>query len=194
MINDLINPGTLFLLVSDLDIFELFQVYLGSPQFLGFFLEQTDFGLRLNWGQTLLSSLLYPVPILGKLFRPTSGYLLYNLIIYGVPGMTDQVVPFQGELFLDFHIVGIGLGYFLLGYIIAKLQSAFDRAHNSFEAFSFSYMAIWMLFLIVGSLAVTSQIYLYFLWPIYFYFLLKFVSSRIHHGINCRAGVWKNII
>jgi hypothetical protein len=177
-ISDLIIPEKVSSLVADLDIIQLVQVYGASPQFMGFFLEQMGLGSQLYWGKTLLSSLLYPLPILGKPFRSTSGVALYNLSIYGYPEKIDQIVPFQGELFINFHVIGVIAGYILLGYLTVKLQRAFENAHNTFETFSLFYFAIWLLFLIGGSIAVTSQIYIYFFWPIYIYFLLPRVRIR----------------
>jgi hypothetical protein len=179
-ISDLIVPEKVSSLVENLDIIERVQVYGAGPQFMGFFLEQMEFGSQPYWGKTLLSSLLYPLPILGKSFRPGSGVALYNLAIYGYPELIDQIVPFQGELFINFHVIGVIAGYILLGYLTVKLQRAFENAQNTFETFSFFYFAIWLLFLIKGSLAVTSQIYIYFFWPMYIYFLLPRARIRKH--------------
>ena len=173
VLGDLMIRENVYALISNLDIITQVQIYGAAPQFLGYLLEETGFGLNLYWGQTLLSSILYPIPVLGKLFRENSGFILYNMLIYGDPRIIDQIVPFQGELFINFHIVGVFMGYACLGLIVAKLQRSFDMAQNSFEACCWFLISLWTLFLIPGSLTVTSQMYIFFFWPIYIYFILK---------------------
>ena len=90
--------------LSASDLSEEFQVYACAPQFLGYFLEQTGWGKTLYWGSTLIGSALHPVPLLGKGFRDSSGVAIYNRAIYGDTGTEDQIVPFQGELFVNFHL------------------------------------------------------------------------------------------
>jgi len=174
---DLLDSQWVALIFKKVDIVEQFQVYAGAPQFLGFLLEQIDYGSSLYWGQTLISSILYPVPILGREFRPTSGTALYNYWIYGRPDIIDQVVPFQGELFMNFHLLGVIIGYGFVAYALFKLQTAFEGTSNPIKEYCFFMMALWVSFLIIGSIMVVSQIYIYFFWPVYCFLIV----TRVFH-------------
>ena len=166
---------------QELDINSTLQVYGAAPQFLGFLIEQND-DRNLYWGRTLLSSLIIPVPIIGKPFRATSGPVIYNEMIYGNIGVIDQIIPFEGELFMNFHLLGVVVGYSILGHVTFRLQRAFEQSASAIKCFISIYAAYWILFLIQGSLAVVSQIFVYFFWPIYFYsfstFALSWLISR----------------
>ena len=143
------------------------QVYAAGPQFLGFFLDAMGWGRSLSYGSTLLSSALSPVPYIGKGFRDSNGIVLYNRVIYGQEGIDDQIIPFQGELFINFHIAGVAGGFLLLGLFLGYAQRWFEQAGSAFAAYSIQYMSLWATMLILWSLAVFSQIMVYFCWPIY---------------------------
>jgi hypothetical protein len=143
------------------------QVYGGGPQFLAFLLERTQYADHLRYGETILASVLYPVPVLGKPFRASSGVEIYNRLVYGIKPFLDQVIPATGELFLNFHVPGVLLGFFLVGTAVAAMQRRFVHAPTSAQAFVWQYAATWIAFLVVGSFAVVSQVLLYFFWPIY---------------------------
>lgn len=177
-LSDLASPDVLTRMIEVSDPSVNLQVYGGGPQFTGFLLEETGWGLPPYLGKTLISSFLYPVPVLGKAFRLTSAVTLYNMLIYNNPDIIDQVVPFAGELFINFHFIGVIIGYAFLGYALSKLQWAFESARNAFEGYSFFLIAIWTSFLIPGSLAAASQIFIYYFWPIYCYFALHYLSGR----------------
>jgi hypothetical protein len=160
-------------LLANYSLPEDIQVYGGAPQFSGFLIEETGWGLHPYWGRTLLASILYPLPGWGKIFRPDSGVALYNNLIYQDPRIMDQVVPFAGELFINFHVFGLLAGFGLVGMIIAKLQRAFLHAQNTFEAYVIFLLSVWVAFLIPGSIAVTSQILMFSLWPVYAYWGIR---------------------
>ena len=143
------------------------QIYACGPQFLAYFLDEAGWGKPLYWGSTLVASAMDPVPMLGKSFRDSSGAAIYNRAIYGNSGFEDQIVPLQGELFLNFHLPGIVAGFFALGLLIGKCQGLFETAGSAFAAFAIHYVAMWAGMLILWSLAVFSQILVYFCWPIY---------------------------
>jgi hypothetical protein len=166
-------------LTQKLKLADEVQVYGQAPQFLGFILEQTDYGRHLYLGITLVSSMMYPVPMLGETFRPTSGPSLYNEMIYGKNGGSDQIIPFQGELFLNFHIPGIAAGYWLLGLVTAGLQHAFKRASTALEVYMTLYVSYWILFLIQANPAIVSQIFVFFLWPIYLYVATRWLLTKL---------------
>jgi hypothetical protein len=156
---------------KETDLEGFFQVYGPGPQFSAFLIEQLGPGPRLYYGQTLVSSLLYPVPSLGRPFRETSGVVIYNQMFYGDPDNLDQVIPYEAEFYMNFHIPGVIVGFALLGGLVSWFQGRFLRAGNPVETYCWFLLALWVVF--PGSLPVTSQIYVYFFWPIYGYFLLK---------------------
>lgn len=142
------------------------QIYANAPQYLGYFLDRENYGAHPTYGRTVLSSVMSPVPRLGTPFRKTSGPTLFNEQIYGSgSSQKDQIVPFAGELFLDFTYPGVFVGYLLLGMLAASLQRRFDCAEEALTAFVWQYASIWIGFLVIGSAEVTSQQLLYFFWP-----------------------------
>jgi hypothetical protein len=153
--------------VSSHSLSEEIQIYACGPQFLGYLLDVAGWNKPLYWGSTLVSSVLDPVPLLGKGFRDSSGVAIYNRAIYGNSGVEDQIVPFQGELFLNFHLAGTVAGFFGLGILMAKFQRHFESARSAFAAFAIHYVSMWVAMLIIWSLSVLSQILVYFCWPIY---------------------------
>ena len=172
------DPSTRDALLQTVDVMESVQMYGAAPQFMGFLLENNGWTAAPHWGEVTVSSFLSPLPILGKAFRKSSGTTIYNTMIYGTPEIVDQIVPFEGELFLDFNIVGVIIGYCFLGWIAHKLQRAFERSRSCLDFFIWQYAAIWMFFLIFGSISVVSQVYFYFGWPIYLYFLYRRLRPR----------------
>ena len=138
-------------------------------------LEEAGWGKPLYWGSTLVASVLHPVPLLGKGFRESSGVAIYNRAIYGNTGVADQIIPFQGELFLNFHLPGIVAGFFGLGLLIGHCQRQFESARSAFAAFAIHYVSMWAAMLVIWSLAVFSQILVYFCWPIYFYVVWNWI-------------------
>jgi hypothetical protein len=165
---------------QELNLDETVQVYGGAPQFTAFALESSDYARHLYWGTTLAASAILPVPVLGKPFRSYSGVTIYNQMIYGnittLEG--DQIFPFAAELFFNLHVFGVVAGYAALGVVIWRLQHAFEHAPNAIETFIWQYAGVWATFLVQGSLAVLSQILIYFFWPIYVYYVLRFIHSR----------------
>jgi hypothetical protein len=155
---------------KDLDVNQQIQVYGNSPQFLGFLLENSTHSPP-ALGRINTSAVLSPVPVIGKSFRLTSGAFVYNRWIYGSlvdsTYLGDQVVPFTGELSLDFKIPGVVFGFLIVGAIIARLQLRFERSATALELFVTQFTSMWVAFLVVGSLEVVSQIFIYFFWPIY---------------------------
>jgi hypothetical protein len=172
------DPSVRDFLADKVELTEMFQVYGGAPQYLGFFLEAGKWGADPQWGKVLVSSALAPLPILGKSFRENSGTAIFNRLIYGTLDVADQIAPFQGEAFLDFHLPGVLAGFCLLGWIAFKLQTAFAQSQSFFEMFVWQYFSVWMFFLIFGSLSVVSQIFIYFCWPFYLYFIYRRLKPR----------------
>jgi hypothetical protein len=172
------DPSVRDFLADKVELSDLFQVYGGAPQYLGFFLETGKWGADPHWGKVLVSSALAPLPILGKQFRENSGTAIFNRLIYGMLDVEDQIAPFQGEAFLDFNLAGVIVGFAVLGWIAFRLQIAFIQSQSAFEMFIRQYFSVWAFFLIFGSLSVVSQIFIYFCWPFYLYFICRRLKSR----------------
>lgn len=171
------------------DANEFLQLYGEGPQFLGFLLEQTR-EESLHLGRTLFASFVYPVPILGKSFRDLSGVHLYNRLIYGRPGIVDQIIPASGELLLNFHLAGVAAFFALLGFLVQRIELRFLNAPTAFSAATLFYSGMWASFPIAGSMAVLSQLLIYGFWPVYVYFGLRAVlgACRARPGFQPRTA------
>ncbi len=174
------RPETRAAVADELDPVSTLQIYGGAPQLTAFVLDTQDqIPPRMLGGQSLISSMLSPVPIIGDAFRDTSGVTLFNGLIYGpFPEFYDQVMPFQSELYVNFGIFAVVIVFLGLGVVFARLERAFHRAPGSVHAFMAQYAAVWLAFLVPGSLAATSQIFIYYFWPIYAFLVLSAIGWR----------------
>ena len=172
------NPELTGLLADKIDALDAIQMYGSAPQYLGFLLETSRWGTRPFLGSTLFPSLVEPLPLLGRVFHKSSGPAIYNEMIYGTPEISDQILPFSGELFLNFNAAGVIVGFCCLAAVTRWLQRSFERASTSLEVYIWQYAAVWVLFLVIGSISVVSQIQFYFFWPIYGYFGWKHLTSQ----------------
>jgi hypothetical protein len=171
---------------TKIDLNSQFQVYGNAPQFLGFVLAENAASPPFL-GRTLVSAALSPVPVLGKSFRPTSGVAIYNKWIYGSVGTVDQVIPFTGELFMDFGVLGVIIGFLVLGALMARMQSTFERSETALGLYVTQYTSMWVSFLIIGSLEVVSQIFVFFFWPIYILVGFEILRRRPIDGLGSDA-------
>jgi len=178
-------------LLNKTDINSAIQVYGGGPQLTAYLLDGSGWASTLYWGKTLVASALYPVPILGAPFRESSGVTLFNRLIYGNE-ILDQVIPFTGELFLNFHVIGVIGGYALLGWAIAVLHDRFSRSKQSLEAYMYFFVALWLSSLVISSIAAVSQIFIYMMWPLYGYILIRGISRRRKHGFAGMGRHWRS--
>ena len=96
------NDSALTRIANNTNLNDELQTYGGGPQFVAFLLEDTHYARDLHYGKTLVSSAMSPVPVLGASFRPSSGVTFYNELVYGSANFLDQIIPFQGELFITF--------------------------------------------------------------------------------------------
>lgn len=143
------------------------QIYGAGPQLTAFILEGVDSESQTQRSGTLISSILYPIPVIGKPFRETSGVVRFNQMIYGDADNFDQNIPYDAELYMNFQAVGVILGYVLLGLINAFLQRQFFFARRPIASYAWLTLGIWTVF--PASLPVLSQICVYSFWPIYVY-------------------------
>ena len=157
---------------SRIDVASNLQIYSSAPQFTAYLLDATEWGQHLSFGRSLFATLMFTVPILGKPWRSSSGVALYNTLIYGNTSTLDQPVPFVAELFTNFHVLGVMLGYALVGYFIRRLQEAFEQSEGALQTFSIQYLSIWLCYTIHSSGLVVAQMFIYFCPPIYILFLL----------------------
>ncbi|MCW2546239.1 MAG: hypothetical protein JWN96_699 [Mycobacterium sp.] len=140
------------------------QGYGNGPQFWAVVIQEVDrTGMRYN--DSIVSSVMFPVPVLGKSFRNTSGPTLYNELIYGEPDIRDQNLPLGAELYWNFGVPGIVVGYFLLGFAIRRLDDRIEVAPDALASYTWSYCGIWVALLIIHSISVLAQMIVYFFWP-----------------------------
>ena len=141
------------------------QVYASGPQMTAFMLEGVDNNSNTLRSGTIIPSILYPIPVVGKPFREMSGGVLFNQLIYSDADVMDQNIPYDAEFYLNFQAVGVILGYLLLGLLQAFLQTRFLHARQPITSYAWLSIGIWTMF--PGSLPVLSQICVYSFWPIY---------------------------
>jgi hypothetical protein len=167
------------------------QTYGSAPQMGAFMIEQLDRDAKFYFGSTLLPSLVYPIPVVGKPFRESSGVYLFNEFIYGDPDVLDQIFPLDAELYVNFHFLGVAAGYALLGWVVSCFQFRFMSAPNAIESYSWMMLALWAVF--PGSLPVASQMYVYAFWPIYVYMGFKALAHAEPLRLSARQRGFTNI-
>ncbi len=156
------------------------QGYGNGPQFWAVAVQEVDrTGMR--HGESIVSSALDPVPVLGKPFRNasgpyTSGTTLYNELIYGEPDVRDQILGFGAELYWNFGIPGIVVGYFLLGFAVRRFDDRVEAAADVLASYSWSYCGTWVALLVINSISVLAQIIIYFFWPIFAMFVVAYLA------------------
>jgi Ca2+/Na+ antiporter len=164
---------------SEDQIVEFFEIYASGPQMTAYLIEQRG-DAPLYRGRTLVSSVMCPVPILGKSFRDDSGVSVLNALIYQDPEIADQIIAYDAELYINFHVPGVILGYALVGWLLRCFQQRFLRAPRAVESYAWLTLAVWTVF--PGSLPVISQMCVFFFWPIYGYFAFQWISSAYSHA------------
>jgi hypothetical protein len=143
------------------------QIYGAGPQLTAFILEGVDSDSNTQQSGTIISSILYPIPVIGKPFRETSGVIRFNHLIYGDADNFDQNIPYDAEFYMNFQAVGVVLGYLLLGFLQSIAQYRFFFARQPIASYAWLTIGIWIVF--PASLPVLSQICVYSFWPIYGY-------------------------
>jgi hypothetical protein len=158
---------------------QIMQSYANGPQFWAVTVQEVDRAGMLH-GDSIAGSALYPMPMLGKGFRDESGPTHYNELIYGQPDVIDQVLGFGAELYWNFGIPGIVVGYFLLGFAIRRFDDRVEAAADALASYSWSYCGTWVALLVINSISILAQIVIYFFWPVFTMFgIVIFARSRI---------------
>lgn len=152
------------------------QVYGNGPQFWAVVIQEVDQTGKLH-GESIVSSAMYPLPRIGKYFRSTSGPVLYNELIYGHPDINDQNLGFGAELYWNFGIPGVVVGYFLLGFALRRFDDRVESAPDVLASYSWSYCGTWVALLAIHSISVLAQMVIYFLWPIFAMFFVAFLAG-----------------
>jgi len=193
-VTDLVeDPYAIRGLLDKTEIGQFFQVYGSAPQFTAFVVENLWWPNDLLYGRSLVASLLYPVPVLGKPFRDESGVSIYNRLIYGNSETIDQVMPFEAEVLINFGVTGVLISFCLLGVLLHRLQSHFDSSRSAVDTLVALYFGIWFVSLAYSSLAVLSQIMIYMSLPIYALMLAKRATPRMAlRHMNPNAMEWRN--
>ncbi len=161
---------------SEDQLAEFFQIYASGPQMTAYLIEQRGEGAPLYWGRSLVCSAIYPVPVFGKAFRDGSGVALLNMLIYQDPDNVDQIIAYDAELYINFLLPGVVLGYGLIGWFLRVCQRRFLGAPHAGESYAWLMLALWTVF--PGSLPVLSQMCVYFFWPFYLYFAAGWLDRR----------------
>jgi hypothetical protein len=162
------------------------QSYGNGPQFWAIIVQEVDRnGTRP--GNSVVSSALYPVPVLGKAFRHDSAPVEYNELIYGEPEIIDQILGLGAELYWNFGIPGIVVGYVLLGLAVRRFDDLIDAAPDPLAAYNWSYCGTWVAFMVINSISILSQIVVYFFWPIFVmsavgYLARSRLPARVHQS------------
>jgi hypothetical protein len=152
------------------------QGYGNGPQFWAVVVQEVDrTGMR--HGESIVGSALYPLPVLGKPFRNnTSGPTAYNELIYGQPDISDQILGYGAELYWNFGIPGVVVGYFLLGFVVRRFDDRVEAAPDALASYSWSYCGTWVALLAINSISVLAQIIIYFFWPIFAMFVVAYLA------------------
>jgi hypothetical protein len=171
-----INPAAAGLDRPGDSIADNLQGYGNGPQFWAVVVQEVDrTGTRHD--ESIVSSAMYPVPKLGKPFRNASGTTVYNELIYGQPDISDQILGFGAELYWNFGIPGIVVGYFLLGFAVRRFDDRVEMAPDALASYSWSYCGTWVALLVINSISVLAQIVIYFFWPIFAMFVVAHLAG-----------------
>jgi hypothetical protein len=183
-----INPATAGLDRPGASFTDDLQVYGNGPQFWATVVQEVDrAGTRHS--ESIVGSAMYTVPVLGKPFRNASGDTAYNELIYGQPDISDQILGFGPELYWNFGIPGIVVGYFLFGFAVRRFDDRVEAAPDALASYSWSYCGTWVALLAVNSISVQAQMIVYFFWPIFAMFGIAYLArSRILAGSGTLAG------
>jgi hypothetical protein len=164
------------------------QAYGNGPQFWAIVIQEVDrTGKRTD--ESITDSAMSPIPVVGKPFRDESGSTVYNELIYGQPEVHDQILGFGAELYWNYGIPGIVVGYVLLGFAVRRFDDRVGAAPDPLAAYTWAYCGIWVAMLVVNSISVLAQIITYFFWPIFAMLVVAGLVRSRHGQISGNAEV-----
>jgi hypothetical protein len=171
------DTGIRRVVIEDLAVVPNLQTYFQAPQGETLLVEQVTERL---WGTSLVSSIMAPVPLLGKSFRNYSGTEIYNRAIYGDLPANDQVIPYTGEWYINFGMLGVVVGYMLLALLVSYFDKQFHFYVNggAMQLYAFAVFGLWGAYGVIVSVAVVSQLYIYLGFPIYIAMAYAHFSGR----------------
>ncbi|WP_141576694.1 hypothetical protein [Actinomadura sp. WMMA1423] len=149
------------------DPLEELERYLGAPQFVAIAVEGNGGGAPLLGPESLLASVLRPVPIIGKPYRDTDTGKVYNERIYGSLVAHDQHPPLVVDLLFAGGPSGVVAGFSLLGIAFGALDRRYRPTADTLDAYLHVFTSITLAFSVAGGIAVLSQTLLYFCLPPY---------------------------
>jgi len=154
---------------------ETLSMYGQSPQLTAFALTVP---LRQDFpGQPLISSLLSPVPGLGKHFRDSTGTAAYNLAIYGTPKIVDQIMPLTAESWGSLGPLGTVSLFCAIGALVGHAHQRFLTRQSLIKSYICMVLGTWFSLASIVSLLVLAQIFVYFLWPHLTFVLIESVRK-----------------
>ncbi len=162
------DPGQRFL--RDL------QLYGNGPQLAGYMIQiRADEPLLL--GRSVVSSVLAPVPVLGRGQRETSGTTLYNRAVYGGQDVHDQIPLATVEASWNGGLPAVVLFGLLLGLLSGWLDRVFAASPEPVLRFAVAYFGYWAGLTVLGSFEVMAQVVIYFSAPFVVLVLLDRVQA-----------------
>ena len=141
------------------------QVYGQAPQFEAYVILHGVDRSGLLYGSSILASALAPIPRIGSNFRGTTGTARYNVLIYGPIGAADQILSYNAELYWNFGLVGVLLGFMILGALLDRIDRAYRRSSDVSWSYLWLFLGSWLSFLVIDSILVVSQVVVYFVLP-----------------------------
>lgn len=150
---------------EDDSFLESAQVYANGPQFWGAVVQEVERS-GFQEGGTLTGSVLLPVPVLGTPYRDQSGPVEYNALVYGRFDVNDQIIGVGAELYWNFGVPAVVVGYLLVGAAVRRFDDLAGRSVDPLGVYTWSYMGIWVALSAINSISVLAQIAVYFWWPI----------------------------
>ncbi|UBK78246.1 hypothetical protein KLF29_02495 [Clostridium perfringens] len=146
---------------KDTNISKLMQAYLSGPRNVAYSLEMLDYNDILCSPKLIINDVLHPVPIVGKKFRYDSTTELFNITVYKSYISKDQIVPFIGQIYSYFNLIGFIL---IPIYIKKSIEfSEFDNAKIDIDYKYFKYLIIiWLSLIPIINITILIQNIIYF--------------------------------
>lgn len=169
------------------------EVYLQSPYLVGIAFAQNTHS-EVYSTHSLISSIMTPVPVLGRSLRDDSGSTLYNEAIYGNTGTSDQILPSYAEVVLSLGWPSLVIFGLLMGGVMRRLADRASRAQSAPTYYVLTFSGIWLAQSSIVSFSVLSQIVVYFVAPLVVVIALFRPKLRVRRHsqdtpVNIHSGV-----